>query len=175
MLQRAIGIAVIGLMLALSGCSPVGEAAPTPTVTVAVPGDANGDGKLSGFEKEQLAKSTYTLPDGTEIPIPKDEPLPKSVVAAIKARIDPLAQRIGEGTSFTLVELEGPYMDAVRDESTKVGRTILAVMYGFGYEGRAWVVSEPVADQFGSKSEAIAAAKAYIGDNTSNFTYIVFD
>ena len=133
-------------------------------------GDLDGDGKLSAWEKEQLAKTSYTLPDGTEVPISKDEPLPPEVVEAVEAAVAPSANFITEGDTSTITEREGAYLDSLRDQSAKLGRTVIGIMPGFG----VWASSSPYAHQYDTREEAIAAVTAFIGDS-DQYVYIVIE
>lgn len=186
-----IGSALISAALAaslLASCAPqtstpstapnavelAESSAPTPSPEPLM-GDLDGDGKLSVWEGEQLAKSVYTLPDGTTVPIPKGEPLPQVVLDAVKANIAPSAAAISGGTEYTVADFEAAYLDALKAESAKTGRTIIGIFYGWDYSGRAWVSSKPYVKQYGSKEEAIASVEAYIGDKTDRLAYVVFD
>ncbi|WP_130176901.1 hypothetical protein [Cryobacterium sp. SO1] len=89
------------LALTLTGCSASASstnvlapsarsasAVPTPTPT-AIPGDTDGDGTLSEFEKQVAAQNAprdYALPDGTVVSIDPKVPLPAEVVAAIRGQ-----------------------------------------------------------------------------------------
>jgi hypothetical protein len=177
----------LGVLLALTGCaSAVNEAAPAiapePVFTVEqvvepIEGDTDGDGKLSAWESEQLMKSVYILPDGSAVPIPKDQPLPQAVVDAVEAVVSPPAQYLASGDAYTVAEREVAYWDAVQEQSRMVNRTIITVMYGFGDHGaRMWVASDPMTQHtFDSKEEAIAAVNTYIGSSTDKYVLIVID
>jgi hypothetical protein len=183
--HMAITGAGLGVLLALTGCaSVVNDAAPAitpkPVVTVEqvaepIEGDTDGDGALSAWESEQLAKSYYTLPDGTKVKIPKDEPLPQGVLDAVEANIAPSAAALAGGTEYTVADLQTAYLDALKAEGAKTGRTIIGIFYGWDYGTRAWVSSKPYINQYGSKEEAIASVEAYIGDKTDRLAYVVFD
>jgi len=183
--HMAITGAGLGVLLALTGCvSVVNDAAPAitpkPVVTVEqvaepIEGDLDGDDELSAWEGEQLAKSYYTLPDGTKVKIPKDEPLPQAVLDAVKANVAPSAAALSGATEYTAASFEAAYLDALKAESAKTGRTIIGIFYGWDYNGRAWVSSKPYIKQYGSKEEAIASVEAYIGDKTDRLAYVVFD
>jgi len=101
--------AALLLAVTLSGCSVGGgstsalapvvaeatpSAAPTPTE---IPGDTNGDGKLSEREKEILAKNAprdFTLTDGTVVSVDPQAPLPAEVVDELFAQLLPFADKL---------------------------------------------------------------------------------
>jgi len=187
-IASAAVLAVVAGITAFVVVSPDGEIPGTPTTkptlidipeTAApvepIEGDLDGDGELSIWEGEQLAKSYYTLPDGTKVKIPKDEPLPQVVLDAVEANIAPSAAALAGGTEYTVADLQTAYLDAIKAESAKTGRTIIGIFYGWNYGGRAWVSSKPYVNQYGSKEEAIASVEAYIGDRTGQLAYVVFD
>ena len=69
-------------------------ATPTPT---AIPGDRDGNGSLSEFEKEILAKNAprdYTMPDGSVVSIDPTQPLPAEVVAHIAGAATPIVAQL---------------------------------------------------------------------------------
>jgi hypothetical protein len=101
----AVAASLISLS-ALSGCVGTSDrwedlsrpAEPTPTAS-AIPGDTDGDGKLSGWESEALAAAVvdatplyYALPDGSSVLVDKDAPLPPAVVDAIAAFMAPASK-----------------------------------------------------------------------------------
>ena len=181
-------VAVVAGITAFVVVSPDGEipGAPTPKPTLIdipetaapvepIEGDLDGDGKLSVWEGEQLAKSYYTLPDGTKVKIPKDEPLPQVVLDAVKTNIAPSGAAMSGATEYTAASFEAAYLDALKAESAKTGRTIIGIFYGWDYDGRAWVSSKPYIKQYSSKEEAIASIEAYIDGRSGQLAFVVFD
>jgi hypothetical protein len=93
-----ISVAAIGL----AGCTTSTDNAIGPTSSsqeatpvatpVAIPGDTNGDGKLSKFEEQVLASHAprdYTMPDGSVVKIDPTQPLPEPVKAVIATQSAP--------------------------------------------------------------------------------------
>ncbi|TFB59923.1 hypothetical protein [Cryobacterium sp. Sr3] len=135
--QRTILTATAALTLAalLTGCSIAAgdvaglipgaapapaSAAPTPTV---IPGDRDGNGKISAFETEQLAKNAlrdYTMPDGGVVTIDPTQPLPEPVVEAVKAQAAPTVAAVGAtlNQQYALVDLQNE-ADSTQDATGK--------------------------------------------------------
>ncbi|PWC08122.1 hypothetical protein [Mycetocola zhujimingii] len=131
MMKRTSGVlaALLASALFLSGCagtgagtgsgtdvflgSPEAEATATATAEPApsvIPGDEDGDGKLSEFEKQVQAKKTprdYTLPDGTVVQIDPAVPLPTPVVEALRQAVRPAVDAV-----FAVSSREGPTTSA---------------------------------------------------------------
>lgn len=158
--------------------------APTPSGTATkaaaapIVGDLNGDGELDGWEKDQLARSTYTMPDGSKVAIPANQPIPAPVVAAIQSNVAAAAGKSTAGSAEVTGAHANASVAAVAAESAKIGRTIVPVF--FAYDGLAkdfrWAVGAAAAGSFKastSEAAAVAAANAWIGDRAS--TYIVVE
>ena len=167
---------LVALLAALSGCAS--GPAPMPSASVSVEpilGDLDGDGALSSDEKKKLPVREYVMPDGSVVPIYRDQPAPPEVVDAAKAVIAPLAAIVSARGMFDPPDADAAMWDEVENQNALMGKTIIAVFYGYGYDGRAWVTSTPVAEQFATKEEAIARAQTYMGDSAYKFALIVFD
>ena len=136
------GSAALLLAALLTGCSPASgdlaglvptagpapaseTATPTPT---AIPGDRDGNGTLSEFEKQILAKSAvrdYTMPDGSVVQIDPTQPLPAEVVAVVKSESAPTVQTLGatSDTQYALLDL----MNNADSAAGATGRQIVFV------------------------------------------------
>ena len=133
------GSAALLLAALLTGCSPASgdlaglvptagpapaseTATPTPT---AIPGDRDGNGTLSEFEKQILAKSAvrdYTMPDGSVVPIDPTQPLPAGVVAVVKSDSAPTAAALGAARGHEKSDQLGNLMskaDSIQDTTGK--------------------------------------------------------
>ncbi|WP_166999145.1 hypothetical protein [Paramicrobacterium fandaimingii] len=106
--MSVIAVAAVGL----SGCAPaetdadstpppteIGSSQPAdPTETATpepIPGDLDGNGVLSAWEKEQLKKAAprdYTMSDGSVVEVDPTQPLPEPVKQDIAAKIRPVSQ-----------------------------------------------------------------------------------
>ena len=136
------GSAALALAALLTGCSPAGGdlgslvptagqglASETETATpTAIPGDRDGNGSLSEFEKEQLAKNAvhaYTMPDGSVVQIDPTQPLPAEVVAVVKSESAPTVQTLGatSDTQYALLDL----MNNADSAAGATGRQIVFV------------------------------------------------
>ncbi|TIH28600.1 hypothetical protein [Subtercola vilae] len=154
--KRAIGVSFAGIALAalgpgLAGCSSAltetagtaipsvaaGTAAATPTP---IPGDTDGDGKLSEFEKEQLASKairTYTMSDGSKVHFDPTQPLPDSVASDISDRAQEAMSAVNHAG------LDGDAQDAamkgmfafVDTQAEAIGRPIVLVVFDNGSWG----------------------------------------
>ncbi|TFD30379.1 hypothetical protein E3T40_15415 [Cryobacterium sp. TMT1-19] len=112
-IRRTILTASAALLFAalLTGCSPasgdlagliptadqgVGSKTATPTPT-AIPGDRDGNGSLSEFEKQILAQNAprdYTMPGGSVVQIDPTQPLPAAVAAHIAGVATPIVAQL---------------------------------------------------------------------------------
>ncbi|KQO98358.1 hypothetical protein [Leifsonia sp. Leaf264] len=145
------------------------EATPTPTL---VPGDKNGDGRLSEFEKQVLAQDApkdYALADGTVMTVDPAQPLPDSVKADIVSgaapAVDVFNADAGEG-----VEAVREYLNTKADQA---GRGVVAVIHVYSNsDGMVWgvlasntkaTITKATPDQASAlvAAEAWAAAKGY--------------
>jgi hypothetical protein len=148
---RAAFATTIALVLALgvAGCSMGAEDVATPTP---IAGDTDGDGKVSGFEQEALAKTQpieYVLPDGTTALIDQSAPLPPEVVDAIKSSLAggaaELTQLVADGNGQARI-------DALRvilnDASAATGRALVVVLQDGGRE--RITVAEPWNNTWGT-------------------------
>jgi hypothetical protein len=92
----------------LTGCTTGPDTDPTPpaTATASAPieGDSNGDGKLSEFEKQVLARNAprdITLHDGTVVVVATPgQPLPQPVIDQIAADATPGAAQTQTDDEF---------------------------------------------------------------------------
>jgi len=115
------------------------------------------------------------MPDGSIVPIYKDQPAPQEVVDAAQAVIAPLAAAVSASTEFDAAETDAVMWAEIERQGSLMGKTVIAVFYGYDYGNRAWVASNPVFERFPTKAEAIAAAQAFIGDSAHKYALMVFD
>jgi hypothetical protein len=150
----------LALAALLTGCSlasgdvaglvpssaPAATDAVASTAPVALAGDRDGNGKLSAFEAEQLAKTApkdYTMPDGSVVTIDQAQPLPEPVVAVLKAQVTTLAEQIVDydgADSHDVFDSEMKLFDYVNQQAEATGKKIVAV---FSVEGLDPASNEP--------------------------------
>lgn len=115
-----------GAPVSATPASP-GPPTATPTATpTAIPGDADGNGSLSEFEKQQLARDAvrdYTMPDGSVVKVDPTKPLPPEVVAVIQEMAKPIVALNKDASSVGPLILS---MRALCDQQTEAtGRPIV--------------------------------------------------
>jgi hypothetical protein len=178
-IKRTIFGAVVALMLTggLAGCASTTSAnsllsglassssEATPEVTAPpepIAGDLDGDGKLTAWESDQLARSTYTLVDGTVITLPSlDEPLPSVITDEITARIKAVAGRLDINGPAQREALAAAFQ-IIDEESARLGRVIVPIGYTQAKVGHAqWCVGDPA---YAGCSDDKAAAMAMAVD-----------
>jgi len=148
--------AALLLAVALCGCSAGGgstsalapvvaeatpSAAPTPTE---IPGDTNGDGKLSEREKEILAKNAprdFTLTDGTVVIIDPQAPLPAEVVAALKERLIAPTEAYLRSSSEELPARMGAIRDELALMAAETGKGVIATFESKSNDGSGEVTT----------------------------------
>lgn len=183
------GIAgAILLSVTLAGCVPSTVAAPSPKAPLTssakatakpiadgpIPGDFDGDGKVTSWDLEQTAKSVYTMPDGTAIPIPSDQPLPAVVVEAVKTTIMPTAVAF-ETSSYgaSMAEHDAAFAADLKVKGDAINRTIIAVSY-IRANG-AWGVSDAAGATAGqTKAQAVDYANAFAARDLDRYVVMVF-
>ena len=195
------GSAALLLAALLTGCSPASgdatglipsagqglaseTATPTPT---AIPGDRDGNGTLSAFEKQILAKSAvhdYTMPDGSVVAIDPTRPLPAEVAEVVKNEAAPDAAALGTATGKEREVQLGNVMsraDAIADATGKdvifVYPTISATDSLGGYEN-VWATTASHKDSTGiaavqSRDAVLADAQNWAGSR--GYEVIVFE
>lgn len=127
--------------LLLTGCSntdvfsggtkaePTTAAEPTPTV---IPGDENGDGKLSEREKELLAKKAprdYTMNDGTVVSIDPTQPMPTEVVEELTAEILPTATGIKSAQDYDVDPALATILEFANRAETETGIGVIVLIH----------------------------------------------
>jgi hypothetical protein len=140
--RAAVATATVTIVLALVGCSSTGGASlipeppraaaattkPTPT---AIPGDTDGDGKLSAFEKQVLAQNAsrdYTMPDGSIVKIDPKEPLPEAVKAIVTEKIAPATEALRATTNADQNEAAVEALrNSLTSQSEATGKPVVTV------------------------------------------------
>lgn len=156
------------LIPTLSPETPTASATPAPLV-----GDRDGNGSVSEFEKEILAKAAprdYTMPDGSVVQVDPTQPLPPEVVAVIAGLAAPI---VADMTSPMNGEARAIRMaDLVEQQTAATGRNIVIFHHTWSIENgqnELWWVgkfpgnSYPVlasADRAANLAAVTAAAEA---------------
>ena len=190
--RTAIAATALAVALAITGCTTTGGVpAPAPTVATSAPatpvatkapiaGDLDGDGKLSGWERDQLARGTYTLPNGSKVAVPTDAPLPAIVVEVVQSAVltaigPPVRGGALKATATRLFALKA----AVAEQSALINRTIIPVVYTwagdtgryeFGIGGEAGGLFHTSPDE----AVSVANANQWVGNQTDKYVVIVF-
>ena len=189
--RTAIAATALAVALALTGCTTTGGVpGPAPTATTSAPatpkatkaplaGDLDGDGRLSGWESDQLARGTYTLPNGTKVPVPTDAALPATVVEAVRSAVLSAIGPPVRGDGLATAPRSFALKAAVEAQSALINRTIIPVSYGWaGDTGRYefGIGGEAGGSFHTSPSEAVSVANAnqWVGDQTEKYVVIVF-
>lgn len=114
---------------ALIPSSPAATITATPTPT-AIPGDADGNGSLSEFEKQVLASHApkdYTMPDGSVVQIDPTQPLSAEVVAVLKSKMMPDVREVQRAMDNTTVQAAPDLYALIRAEGPALGKNVVFV------------------------------------------------
>jgi len=163
---RTVTAAAIGLvtLALLTGCSflsvssaPDGDAT-AQAVPAPIEGDSDGDGELSEFEKQVLARNApreITLHNGTVVVVAPGQPLPQPVIDQIVVDAAPGAvktQTYDESAPMagmrSLWEVATSYAD-------ELGRTLVLVHQDDGFWGTVSSVEESGGTGLGGTAERI--------------------
>jgi len=110
--------------------------APEP---ISIPGDRDGDGKLSEFEKQLLARHApkdYTMPDGSVVQLDPAQPLPELVKAVVIEQARPPAQALSAANDIPANDAATLEMFAFVDaKAEELGRPVVLVFEDHGQWG----------------------------------------
>jgi hypothetical protein len=147
-------VALLAAAGALAACTAVGpvqtpgitdpDAPATPVESQAPefdPADLDQDGVVTGWERDQFARQSYTLPDGASVPLPAaGEPLPQEIVDAV---VQNVAAEAGSSADADTVTEKDAFIVAMQDalavEEAKLGRSILAIVHTKDLSRGVWV------------------------------------
>src|SRR5690606_2393770 len=105
------------------------------------PADLDQDGVVTGWERDQFARQSYTLPDGSSVPLPAaGEPLPQEIVDAVVQNVAAQAGSSADAVTFDQINAWiFAAEDALAAEETKLGRDVLGVLYTKDLSRGVWV------------------------------------
>jgi hypothetical protein len=173
--------AIVTATIALAGCVQTPAVDEPRAATTSAPelvvedlvGDINGDGNVSPYEKSLLAPESYTLPDGTEVPLVEGEPIPEVVISAVQTSV--LSQAGSQSSSGSAVDNSNRTwraLQASEAEGKKLGTIIIPVIESYdGMRERfVWAVAGSAlgTGNFDDRASAVAAADAWVGDKNVN-------
>ncbi|QAY74052.1 hypothetical protein ET445_12595 [Agromyces protaetiae] len=149
---RRAALTALLIVPLVAGCTPVDasflpdtETALTAAATVPIEGDTDGDGELSEFEKQVLARNAprdITLHDGTVIVVIPGQPLPQPVIDQIVADATPGAAQAQTEDEFAPVAGVRSIREVATAYANEIGRTVVIVYWGQGAWGTVSSVDE---------------------------------
>ena len=169
----------------LTGCTTGGtsllpDTAPTPqaTATASAPieGDSNGDGMLSEFEKQVLARNAprdTTLHDGTVVVVTPGQPLPQPVIDQIAADAAPGAAQARTDDEFAPMAGIRSIREVASSYADELGRTVVIVYWGLGVWGTISSVEESGGTELAGTSDQAAMVAAATDWAESHDAYMV--
>ena len=164
----------------LTGCTTGPDTDPTPpaTATASAPieGDSNGDGKLSEFEKQVLARNAprdITLHDGTVVVVTPGQPLPQPVIDQIAADAAPGAAQTQTDDEFAPMAGIRSMREVASSYADELGRTVVIVYWGLGVWGTISSVEESGGTELAGTSDQAAMVAAATDWAESHDAYMV--
>ncbi|GAA1819061.1 hypothetical protein [Agromyces neolithicus] len=167
----------------LTGCTTVDasylpDTDPTPNAAAPVPieGDTDGDGELSEFEKQVLARNAprdITLHDGTVVVVTPGQPLPQQVIDQIVADAAPGAAQAQTDDEFAPMAGIRSIREVASSYADEIGRTVVIVYWGFGAWGTVSSVDESSGIELAGTSDQDAMVAAATDWAESHDAYVV--
>ncbi|WP_022892395.1 hypothetical protein [Agromyces subbeticus] len=182
---RTAGAAVSGLLTiaVLTGCTtgnasflPDTDAQAAATEAAPIEGDSDGDGELSEFEKQVLARHAprdITLHDGTVVVVTPGQPLPQPVIDQIAADAAPGAAQTQTADEFAPMAGTRSIREVANSYANELGRTVVIVYQGFGVWGTISTVDESGGPGLAGSSDRDALVAAATDWAESHDAYVV--
>ena len=178
--------AVVLAMTVLTGCTTgnasfLSDTGTTPQAAATAPpapieGDSDGDGELSEFEKQVLARNAprdITLHDGTVVVVTPGQPLPQPVIDQIAADAAPGAAQAQTADEFAPMAGIRSIREVASSYANELGRTLVIVYWGFGVWGTISSVDESGGTELGGSSDQDAMVAAATDWAESHDAYVV--
>jgi hypothetical protein len=159
---RTAAAAAVGLLALalLTGCTTLDasflpdttDTTPQAAATAApapIEGDSDGDGELSEFEKQVLARNAprnITLHDGTVVVVTPGQPLPQPVIDQMVADAAPGAAQAQTDDEFAPMAGIRSIREVASSYANELGRTVVIVYRDFG----AWTTISSVDESGGT-------------------------
>lgn len=184
---RTATAAAAGLLTiaVLTGCTtgnasflPDTDTTPQAIATASAPieGDSDGDGELSEFEKQVLARNAprdITLHDGTVVVVTPGQPLPQPVIDQIAADAAPGAAQAKTDDEFAPMAGIRSIREVASSYANELGRTVVIVYWGFGAWGTISSVDESGGTELAGTSDQAAMVAAATDWAESHDAYVV--
>ena len=178
--------AVVLAMTVLTGCTTgnasfLSDTGTTPQAAATAPpapieGDSDGDGELSEFEKQVLARNAprdITLHDGTVVVVTPGQPLPQPVIDQIAADAAPGAAQAQTADEFAPMAGISSIREVASSYANELGRTLVIVYWGFGVWGTISSVDESGGTELAGTSDRDAMVAAATDWAESHDAYVV--
>ncbi|ANJ28177.1 hypothetical protein [Agromyces aureus] len=181
----SVALTALLMLPLLTGCTTVANsflpATDTPNAAAsAVPapieGDTDGDGELSEFEKQVLARNAprdINLHDGTVVVVTPGQPLPLPVIDQIVADAAPGAAQTQTDDEFAPMAGVRSIREVASSYANEIGRTVVIVYRDFGAWGTISSVDESGGTELAGTSDQDAMVAAATDWAESHDAYVV--
>jgi len=187
MKTRTGSVALTALLMLplLTGCTTVANsflpATDTPNAAASaapapIEGDTDGDGELSEFEKQVLARNAprdINLHDGTVVVVTPGQPLPQPVIDQIVADAAPGAAQTQTDDEFAPMAGVRSIREVASSYANEIGRTVVIVYRDFGAWGTISSVDESGGTELAGTSDQDAMVAAATDWAESHDAYVV--
>lgn len=181
--------AVVLAMTALTGCttgntSLLSDTGTTPNAAATaapapIEGDTDGDGELSEFEKQVIARHAprdITLHDGTVVVVTPGQPLPQPVIDQIVADAAPGAAQAQTDDEFAPMAGRRSIREVATTYADQIGRIVVIVYRDFGVWGTISSVDESGGTELAGTSDQdamVAAATDWADSHDDAYVVVV--
>ncbi|GAA1937561.1 hypothetical protein [Agromyces allii] len=185
-LTGRVALTALLVLPLLTGCTAVDashlpdpDTTPDAAASAPIEGDADGDGELSEFEKQVLARHAprdIALHDGSVVVVTPGQPLPQPVIDQIVADAAPGAAQAQTDDEFAPMAGRRSIREVATSYADQIGRTVVIVYRDFGVWGTISSVDESGGTELAGTSDRdamVAAATDWAESHDEAYVVVV--